>query len=250
MELILTLVLFLFGYFINMFYISVLYHRALTHKAIHLGPKMTKWLAWTGVWFTGLDPKTWACMHRLHHMHSDTKKDPHSPSQLGVMGVWIGQYKAYISIQERLLKGDSEIKGIVADIPFDVSWANRQQMRSWLPYIMHGLIGLLLWQIFGSLWISGGYFLGIMSHPVQGWMVNALAHKYGTRNFETNDNSTNNLFVGLFVFGEGYQNNHHKYPKRAKFSERWFELDLGYGMCLLAEALGLLKVVRVHSKES
>jgi stearoyl-CoA desaturase (Delta-9 desaturase) len=249
MEIVLGLSLFFVGYCINMFYISVLYHRALTHKAIILGPKMSRWLALTGVWFTGLDPKTWACMHRLHHMHSDTHKDPHSPTQLGVMGVWIGQYKAYISIQERLLNSDPEMSSVVADIPFGVSWSNQRKYLTWLPYILHGLLGLFLWIHFQSLWVGGGYFLGIMSHPIQGWMVNALAHRFGSRNFETNDHSTNNHFVGLLVFGEGYQNNHHKYPKRAKFSHRWFEVDLGYAMCVLAEILGLVKIVRASGQD-
>ena len=36
-------------------------------------------VAATGIWFTGLDPKGWVCMHRRHHTHSDGPKDPHSP---------------------------------------------------------------------------------------------------------------------------------------------------------------------------
>ena len=118
----LTIFCFFFGYTINMFYISVLYHRALTHKSIELGPLMTKWLGLTGVWFTGLDPKTWACMHRLHHMYSDTDKDPHSPARFGVIGVWISQYKSYIEIQNKLLSQDKELCLLVKDIPFNVSF--------------------------------------------------------------------------------------------------------------------------------
>jgi stearoyl-CoA desaturase (delta-9 desaturase) len=247
-EILIALILFALGYSLNMFYISVLYHRALTHKSILLGPKMMSWLGWTGVWFTGLDPKTWACMHRLHHMHADTQEDPHSPTHLGVMGVWVGQYKAYLGIQQRLLSGDKQTCSLVADIAFDVSLTNKKNL-SWLPYLIHGALAVVVWLTLDSFWIGGGYFLGIMSHPVQGWMVNALAHKYGRRNFETNDDSTNNLFVGLFVFGEGYQNNHHQYPKRAKFSVKWFEFDPGYAMCLVAEALGFLKIVRVTAKD-
>ena len=238
----LTLICFFFGYTINMFYISVLYHRALTHKSIELGPLMTKWLGLTGVWFTGLDPKTWACMHRLHHMYSDTDKDPHSPARFGVIGVWISQYKSYIEIQNKLLSQDKELYLLVKDIPFDVSFTNRHNM-TWLPYIIHGLVGFFLGSWFTS--IAGvAYFLGMMSHPLQGWMVNALAHKYGRRNFNTPDQSTNNTLVGLFVFGEGYQNNHHHAPQSAKFSYKWYEIDFGYTLCVFAEKIGLLKINR------
>jgi len=81
-----------------------------------------------------------------------------------------------------------------------------------------------------------------MSHPLQGWMVNALAHTYGSRNFETTDDSKNNTLVGYFVFGEGYQNNHHHSPQSAKFSVRPTEIDLGYVMVKVAEKCGILKV--------
>ena len=239
----LAITFFIIGYVLNMFYISVLYHRALTHKSIILGPKMMSWLGLTGGWLTGLDPKTWACMHRLHHLHSDTTHDPHSPTHLGVMGVWAGQYKAYLNIQNGLIRGDHQFCQVVADIPFDVGYINRKNL-SWLPYIFHGVVALFLGYLLSSSLIGIAYFLGIMSHPVQGWMVNALAHRFGSRNFETNDHSTNNMLVGLLVFGEGYQNNHHHYPMRAKFSIKWHEFDPGYGLCLIAEMIGLFKIDR------
>jgi stearoyl-CoA desaturase (delta-9 desaturase) len=238
-----AILFFLFGYIINMFYISVLYHRALTHNSIVLGPKMMAWLDLTGGWLTGLDPKTWACMHRIHHQHSDTKDDPHSPVQLGIMGVWVGQYKAYLGIQEALLKGDDRMNSIVADIPFNVGFVNRKNL-SWLPYLLHACLAFLIAQGLDSFWAGAGYFLGIMGHPVQGWMVNALAHRFGSRNFEIKDNSRNNHIVALLVFGEGFQNNHHNYPDRAKFSVKWNEFDPGYLLCLVAESVGILKINR------
>lgn len=242
-EIVLTIGFFLFGYVINMFYISVLYHRGLTHKSIILGPKMMKLLGLTGGWLTGLDPKSWACMHRLHHQHSDTAQDPHSPTHQGVMGVWIGQYKSYINIQKALLTKNPEISNVVKDIPFEVGFINRKNL-SWLPYVLHILVALGLWQLFGSFWIGFGYFFGIMSHPLQGWMVNALAHKYGGRNFNSTDDSRNNHFVALVAFGEGFQNNHHHYPERAKFSVKWNEFDPGYVLCLVAETFGFFKINR------
>jgi stearoyl-CoA desaturase (delta-9 desaturase) len=241
-----TFIFFLFGYMANMFYISVLYHRGLTHKSILLGPKLMKWIGLSGAWFTGLDPKIWACMHRLHHMHSDTIDDPHSPNQLGVMGVWAGQYKAYLKIQHALLSNDSVMNEIVDDIPFEVGFVNRHNL-SWLPYLAHALLALLLSLIFSSYMVGFGYFLGIMSHPVQGWMVNALAHRYGGKNFKTPDDSRNNHFVALLVFGEGFQNNHHQFPNRAKFSVKWNEFDSGYFLCVVAEFFGILKINRMQN---
>ena len=41
------------------------------------------------------------------------------------------------------------------------------------------------------------------------WSVNSLTHLWGYRNYETDDNSRNNWFVGLLAHGEGWHNNHH-----------------------------------------
>jgi len=236
--------LFAFGYILNMFYITVLYHRGLTHQSIILGPKMMRWLSLTGIWVTGLDPKGWATMHRLHHLHSDTEKDPHSPIHQGVLGVWIGQYKGYRDTLSKLMhRNDPEVNKAISDIPFDISRISRVGLSN-LPYIIHALITLAIWYFTGYFLIAAAYFFGIMSHPVQGWMVNSLAHKYGGRNFETSDHSKNNLLVALFVFGEGFQNNHHAFPRSAKFSVKKMEIDFGYAMCLVGEKLGLFKIAR------
>ncbi len=242
----LSATIFAAAYLINVFYITVLYHRGLTHNAILMGPKLKKWISLTGIWVTGIDPKAWSCMHRQHHMYSDTEQDPHSPIQLGVLGVAYGQLKSYEKVLVRLIKRDHELTKLVQDIDFDVSVLNRKKL--WLlPYLLHTVIAFALALIFGHLLVGIAYFLGIMSHPVQGWMVNSLAHRFGYRNFEIQDHSRNNILVSLFVFGEGYQNNHHAYPHRARFSHRHFEIDMGYALCVLASWLHILKLKKKTS---
>ena len=61
------ILLFLLAYLVNITYISVFYHRGLTHSAISMSPWLRKFVVATGNFFTGLDPKGWSCMHRLHH---------------------------------------------------------------------------------------------------------------------------------------------------------------------------------------
>jgi stearoyl-CoA desaturase (delta-9 desaturase) len=81
-----------------------------------------------------------------------------------------------------------------------------------------------------------------MSHPLEGWVVNSLGHAVGGRNFDTPDNSRNNLVAALLIVGEGLQNNHHRYPASARFSYRWPEIDPGYAMCRLLEIAGVLTI--------
>lgn len=234
-----ALAVFVFGYLVNIFYITVLYHRGLAHGAVRFSKAARFLVQHTGSLLTGIDPKAWACMHRLHHQYSDTSKDPHSPVFQGVMGLWLGQLRSYEKILARLAKKSPAIMAVVEDIDFDVSYLNRKKLW-YVPYLMHLVIALTVGAATSSVWIGAAYFLGIMSHPVQGWMVNALAHRYGYRNFNTTDQSRNNTAVAWLVFGEGFQNNHHQNPGSVKFSVKWYEVDLGYVLCVVAARFGLI----------
>jgi stearoyl-CoA desaturase (delta-9 desaturase) len=237
----LSLGLFSFGYLLNIFYITVLYHRGLTHGAVKLNSASLWLIEHTGKWVTGIDPKAWACMHRLHHEHSDTELDPHSPIHYGVFGVAMGQLKSYEKILSRLLRKDPNYTEVVADIPFAVSRLNRKKLWT-LPYLLQiaVAVGIGFWA--QSAIVGTAYFLGIMSHPVQGWLVNSFAHKFGYRNYEIADHSKNNVWVSYLVFGEGLQNNHHSDPGNANFAHRAFEVDLGYLLCKLGAKVGLYEM--------
>lgn len=239
----LCFVVFVAAYSLNLFYISVLYHRGLTHGAVTLSPGARKFVAWTGNWITGLDPKGWACMHRMHHLYSDTPQDPHSPTYQGVFPLMLGQLRSYERILRGLLKGRDKETSIVSDLDFPVSWLNRHKLW-YVPYLTQATTSVALGYFVGPL-MGVAYYFGIMSHPIQGWMVNAFGHTYGYRNFETDDNSKNHAITAWLVAGEGYQNNHHHQPQSAKFSVKKGEWDAGYWMCLAAEKLGWLKIVPV-----
>src|SRR4051812_2757551 len=114
------LAVFAAAYLLNITYITVFYHRGLTHQAVRLSPFARKLVVATGNWVTGLDPKGWSCMHRLHHVHSDTQKDPHSPRYFGIVGLMLAQLDSYNRILRRLNKGDPEVSRLVSDLDFPV----------------------------------------------------------------------------------------------------------------------------------
>ena len=57
------------------------------------------------------------------------------------------------------------------------------------------------------------------------WAINSVTHVWGYRNYETDEDSRNNLVVGLISNGEGWHNNHHADPRSARHGHRWWEID-------------------------
>ena len=229
------------AYLVNIIYISVFYHRALAHGAIVLRPWLRKFVIRTGVWLTGIDPKAWSCMHRTHHTESDTELDPHSPVHSGIIGTFVTQLRSYEKNLVGLILGRRQYTDVVADLEFPVSWIFRKKLW-FLPYLVHIGVATVIWFWLQNPWISGAYFVGMMSHPLQGWLVNALGHSIGYRNFDLEDNSRNNTLVAWVTLGEGFQNNHHHDPGNPKFSVRFWEIDMGYWICRLLSLLGLVRL--------
>ncbi len=237
---------FLGTYCLNMTYISVFYHRGFTHESIRIHPKLRKFIVISGSWITGIDLKAWACMHRMHHMYSDTMNDPHSPKRWGLLGTMLGQLRSYELTIRGLMRKKPEYTNIVRDLDFDVSLLNRKRLWA-LPYALHAAVWLTCGMVFNSWLLGYAYFAGMMSHPIQGWLVNAFGHAHGYRNFKTSDDSRNNTLVALTCFGEGFQNNHHRFPKSAKFSMRWFELDFGWFITQVLASLSVVEILHVAS---
>lgn len=240
MYILLCVTVFVAAYLLNILTITVGYHRALAHKAVTLRPALQRVLIASGNWLTGLDPKAWVVMHRLHHEHSDTPQDPHSPVNVGIIGVGMAQLRSYERVIIGLLKEDPAYTRYARDLDFPLNVLNRTR-RWWLPYGVHAVVGAVLAVAVGPL-LGAAYFFGMMSHPVQGGLVNSLGHAMGGRNFDTGDNSRNNHLAAWLIFGEGFQNNHHRYPASATFAYRRHEIDMGYYACVLLERLGLLEI--------
>jgi stearoyl-CoA desaturase (delta-9 desaturase) len=231
------------GYSLNLLYITVFYHRAVTHRSLELHPAIRRLVRLTGNWVTGLDLKAWACMHRIHHANADGPGDPHSPANVGIMGVAVAQLRSYERILVGLARRDPAFVDVVRDLDFDINWLNRRGLW-WLPYVVHAALGTVL-SLASGVWPLGVvYVAGIMSHPVQGWIVNSFGHAVGSRNFDTPDQSRNNHVAAWLIWGEGLQNNHHAYPGSARFSYHWWEADFGWVVVRALERVGVVGVNR------
>ncbi len=218
---------------------SVGYHRALAHSSVKLHPWARRALVTLGPWVTGFDPKTWVVMHRMHHIHSDTPDDPHSPVNVGLFGIFRAQVEGYERTKRGLLENDDTYARHGKDLA--LSWPTRTG-RWWAPFLLHAALGLVVALTMGW-WLGIALVAGLLSHVVQGAIINYFGHAHGGRNFDTDDNSRNNHPAAWLVLGEGFQNNHHRWPSSARFSYRWNEVDFGYIVCRALEQVGVLRVV-------
>ena len=65
-----------------------------------------------------------------------------------------------------------------------------------------------------------GLLVGFFGSTVLLWhssfLVNSVTHVFGSRRYDTADTSRNTLIVALLTLGEGWHNNHHRYPLSAR----------------------------------
>lgn len=219
-----VVVCFVIGGFVSIFGINICYHRLLTHRSF----KTPKWFEHVLTIIATTNgqggPAMWVGGHRIHHQHSDQDGDPHSPTH-GF--TWAHIFWVLIRSPEGR----------------DPKLAARDLLRNpitrlidryfWVPQflVIPLLFGLGWWYgdvNTGVSWIVWG--VGVRTAMIYHftWFVNSACHTWGYRNFETTDNSTNNWWVALVSWGEGWHNNHHHDQGSAAHGMRWYEFDLTY----------------------
>ena len=123
-------------------------------------------------------------------------------------------------------------------------WLNNYH---WVPMVV---LGLLLFAIGGLPMMLWGICLRVVVGLHATWLVNSATHMWGSRRFNTRDDSRNNWWVALLTFGEGWHNNHHAHPTSARHGLAWYEFDHSWIPIKLLKVLGIAKAVRVATVTS
>src|SRR5205085_8225831 len=114
----------------------------------------------------------------------------------------------------------------------------------WVPLTTVGLILLAVGGVPMVLW---GIFLRVVVGLHGTWLVNSATHMWGTRRFETRDDSRNSWWVALITFGEGWHNNHHAHPTSARHGLAWYEFDPSWLLIKVLKACGVARAVKIAS---
>jgi stearoyl-CoA desaturase (delta-9 desaturase) len=221
--------------------VTIYLHRNQAHRALDLHPVVAHFFRFWLWMTTGMVTKEWTAIHRKHHAKCETADDPHSPQVHGINKVlWLGvllyvKESRYAETMERYGHGTPD------------DWVERN------VYGRHSVLGLYIMgalniALFGL--VPGALILITQIVWIPFWaagVINGIGHFWGYRNWDVPapDASRNISPIGAWIGGEELHNNHHAYPASAKFSLKWYEVDLGWGYIRALESLGLATVKKV-----
>jgi fatty-acid desaturase len=216
------------------------FHRLLTHRGYKTPKFIEYFLTFCGALALEGGAINWVVTHRIHHAHTDHEGDPHTPRD----GRWWA-HMGWILRGTAQQHEDSVMRRYAPDLMKDPVhvWMNR------LYFVPLILSGIALLAIGGWSLMFVGVFLRVTIGLHATWLVNSATHLWGTRRFETTDDSTNSWWVALLSFGEGWHNNHHAHPRAAKHGLTWYEIDINWYGIRTLQFLGLAKNIRQISRE-
>ncbi|WP_327140565.1 acyl-CoA desaturase [Nocardia sp. NBC_01327] len=224
--------------------VTVGYHRLFTHRTFKAAPWVAALLAILGSMAGQGGVVSWVALHRRHHEFSDREGDPHSPNLSG--GGFTGAVRG-LAHSHFLWMRRHEYPNIVHYAPDLIK--DRKLVRVARLYYYWVALGLLIPTVIGGLvtmsWtgaVSGllwGGFVRIflLEHIV--WAINSFLHMFGTRPYESRENSHNGGVFALVTLGESWHNNHHAFPDSPSFGLDWYRLDPGYWLIRTLAATGL-----------
>lgn len=228
-------------YLIRMFAITGFYHRYFSHRTF----KTSRWFQLVGAVLGSSavqkGPLWWAAHHRHHHGHSDTDEDVHSPIRRGF-------FYSHIGWIYEPKNGDTR-KRLVPDLSTypELRFLNRfDALVPTLLGVATFYLGVAIndlhpdWGTNGMQMLIWGFFISsvVLFHGTAA--INSFAHLFGRRRFDTNDHSRNSFLLALVTLGEGWHNNHHRYPASTRQGFYWWEVDITYMGLFLLSKLGLI----------
>jgi stearoyl-CoA desaturase (delta-9 desaturase) len=219
----------IFLYLLRMFAITGFYHRYFSHRSFKTSRVVQFFFALLGNSSMQRGPLWWAATHRHHHKHSDEKNDAHSPVHHGF--AW------------------SHIGWLTSMKNFPTNYKAIPDLKKYPELVFLNRFDQIVPFIYGLIMISTGFILEILapSLNVTMWQffiwtffisttvllhgtlfINSLAHVWGKRRYETKDDSRNSFLLSVITLGEGWHNNHHRYPHSARQGFHAAEIDFTY----------------------
>lgn len=226
------------SYYLRMFGVTGGYHRYFSHRSFKLNRFWQFCLAFLAQTSGQKGALWWAAHHRDHHLYSDRKEDLHSPVHEGFWWSHLG----WILSDEYDTYDPKRIADLVK-YP-ELRWLDRLHL---VPTVIYAVAIYLIggWPAF--VW---GYLVATVALYHGTFLINSLAHIWGSRRFPTPDESRNNFWLALVTMGEGWHNNHHHFMSSVRQGIRWWEIDLTFYVLRILSVVGIARDLRPFRAES
>jgi stearoyl-CoA desaturase (Delta-9 desaturase) len=215
--------------------VTLYLHRDQSHGGLILHPVLRHLFRFWLWYSSGAVTKEWVAVHRRHHAYADQPGDPHSPVIFGVKRVLFEGYELY----NVAAKDPAILKNYGKGTPND--WIERHLYSRFpnLGVVLFSATALTLFGIPAIVMVA----VHLSAQPFfAGGVVNGLGHAVGYRSFEMPSTATNLLPWGMLLGGEELHNNHHAFPRSARFAVQRWEFDIGWMWVCIFRALGLARV--------
>ena len=220
--------------------ITLAFHRLLTHRSLVVPKPVEYALAILGTLALQGGPIEWVAQHRKHHAHTDREGDPHNAHR----GMKWAHFEWLFRSNVDRLPPEARARW-APDLVKDPFYVALEKYNVALVVVL----GVALFFGGGWSWVIWGLFARLVFVYHSTWLVNSAAHDSGYQTYRTNDLSTNNWFVALLTFGEGWHNNHHAFPSSARHGLRWFEFDPTYWAIKFLAWVRLARNVKLPTQE-
>lgn len=235
------------GTVLGLLSVTLCYHRYFSHRCFNTSRWFQFVLALWGATNLQRGPIWWAAIHRQHHSHSDSEGDWHSPRD----GFWHAHH-GWLESPDILMASYDKVSDLTKYpelrfldtfyfVPALLLAAALAALGAYLE-TRHPALGTSAWQM-----LVWGFFVRTALVWQLTFSVNSFLHKWGRKRFETGDDSRNSHLLGVLTLGDGYHNNHHRYPMSARHGFYWWEIDVTYYVIKLLEALRLVRDVKTPS---
>jgi stearoyl-CoA desaturase (delta-9 desaturase) len=169
----------------------------------------------------------WAAVHRQHHRHADTERDPHSPYFKSRLWIQFCTYFTPIKIQYAPDLAKDPTHAWFARY----SWVINAVWLLSLYFISPEL--LLFWIAVLGLTINKMHSINAWGHNTPAWLLPVGGNNKGSNSVVLVMLNINN--------GDAWHRNHHDDPANYRYGRKWYELDPAARTIELLVTLNLAK---------
>lgn len=200
------------------FSVTAGYHRGFSHKSYQIHPVLQAYYLFFGAMALQNSVLKWSADHRDHHRYVDRDWDPYSIRR---GGLWAHMF--WLFYKEPHERSYDEVPDLTQNkmVMWQYRWSHAIGLIGGLgiPTAIGALFGSPL---AGLLW--GGFLRIALIHHTT-FLVNSVAHLYGTRPYTEENSARDNGLLAFITNGEGYHNFHHKFPADFRNGIRWYQWD-------------------------